>query len=214
MPISWQIGVMRALERSDPPSKLNAVHAFEQVRLSQSSYWWVDKHKASQGVVILAHGGAYIGGLSALHWEWVCAICSKLGIAGVLVDYRLSREASYPAAIDDYLDAIADCNTKGNLPDSKWAMLGDSAGGAMALVAARRLIDTGGPRPAAMILNSPWVDMQHKNPEPPAWEKKDAMLSRRLLDHCGTIYAGGVDKSDPALSPIEAPVEGFPPVSL
>ena len=73
------------------------------------------------------------------------------------VDYRLAPEHPFPAALDDAAAAWRGLLDEGVDP-RHCAIIGDSAGGGLALALALRLRDEGGPLPAAVVALSPWTD--------------------------------------------------------
>ena len=77
---------------------------------------------ASDVTVIYAHGGGFVVGGLESH-DSVCAeLCSATGIKVRAIDYRLSPEHKYPAALDDCLAVF-------NETPGKIVLVGDSAGG-------------------------------------------------------------------------------------
>lgn len=84
-------------------------------------------------VVILVHGGGWRSGDKQLD-EAMAAHLARQGIAAVCVNYRLSGEALYPAAIQDVKTAIrwvrSQSSQYGFDPDNI-TLLGSSAGGQM-----------------------------------------------------------------------------------
>jgi acetyl esterase/lipase len=92
-------------------------------------------------------------------------------------------------------------------------LVGDSAGGNLALALLCALRDAGEPLPAGAVLLSPWVDLRCRaasfttNADA---DFLDVVASRR--DAAG--YAGGRDLADPVLSPLEANLARLPPLYL
>jgi acetyl esterase len=99
-------------------------------------------------VVVYLHGGGWTTG----SLETVDAVCRWLavrsGCAVVSVDYRLAPEHPWPAAVED-VDAVLDQIGRDGASvglDGAWvALAGDSSGGTLAAVAARRARDAGRP---------------------------------------------------------------------
>jgi acetyl esterase/lipase len=89
------------------------------------------------------------------------------------------------------------------------ALVGDSAGGGLALATAIRLRDQGGPLPGVLGLLSPWADLTLDRL---ATVPNDPMLRREWLESCAPAYAGTFDRSDPAVSPALADLAGLPPM--
>jgi acetyl esterase/lipase len=94
-------------------------------------------------VVVHVHGGGWRRGsrrhpLPALGDGFYHELAAT-GIAVAAIDYRLSGEARYPAAVDDVRAAVAWARTAlpgYGLTPGPLALLGDSAGGHLALLAA------------------------------------------------------------------------------
>ena len=84
--------------------------------------------------VIVVHGGGWAGGNKAMEGE-VQPILGPLtqgGLAWFSVDYRLSRQARYPACIEDVETAVQFVRNHAkeyNIDPEKIALSGDSAGG-------------------------------------------------------------------------------------
>ncbi len=84
--------------------------------------------------VIMIHGGGWISGDKS-HMMPMAFQLAKNGYVAVPVEYRLSPEAKYPAAINDIRDAviwIKEHAEEYKIDTSKIALLGSSAGGQLA----------------------------------------------------------------------------------
>src|SRR6185437_8863813 len=78
------------------------------------------------------------------HDGFARAVANASGATVLSVDYRLSPEYPYPAALDDYDTAwywLRDAADAFELDEDRIALLGDSAGGALAASLALRLRD-------------------------------------------------------------------------
>ncbi|MFC3451579.1 alpha/beta hydrolase [Amycolatopsis speibonae] len=133
--------------------------------------------------------------------------------AGMLtwgVDYRLPPLHPYPAALDDaiavYRRALRDRDP------SRVFVGGDSAGGNIASALLLRAKDTGLPMPAALVLNTPQVDLTEAGDTFQTLAGVDNVL--RSLREPNELYAGGADLRDPYLSPVLGDLTGFPPTYL
>ena len=106
--------------------------------------------------VVHVHGGGWLRGsrrhpLPALGDGFYPGLAAS-GIAVAAIDYRLSGEARYPAAVDDVRTAVA--WVRAELPSygaspGPVALWGDSAGGHLALLAALTSPGLAGPGPGA-----------------------------------------------------------------
>ena len=85
-------------------------------------------------VVILIHGGGWRSGFREMEKPMALYLASK-GYIAAAVEYRLSGEAKYPAAVNDIQEAIKWIKTNGNKYGIDWkriALYGTSSGGQIA----------------------------------------------------------------------------------
>lgn len=83
------------------------------------------------GLVVLIHGGCWMAG-SREEMDFYGVMLAQLGYAAASVDYRLSEDAPYPAAVDDCWAAIQwlkDHAGEYNIDPNRIALMGASAGG-------------------------------------------------------------------------------------
>jgi acetyl esterase/lipase len=109
---------------------------------------------ARPGSILYLHGGAYCVGSPATHRALTSRLARVTGLPVFAADYRLAPEHPYPAALDDAIAAYRALRADGPV-----ILMGDSAGGGLALATALALRDAGAPAPAALALFSPWVDL-------------------------------------------------------
>ncbi|HEX9999482.1 MAG TPA: alpha/beta hydrolase [Actinoplanes sp.] len=99
-------------------------------------------------VFVYLHGGGWCYG-SVATVDRVCRrIADRSGCAVLSVEYRLAPEHVFPAALDDTEAVLGYLRTSGadlGVDTSRLAIGGDSAGGQLATVAARRQRDAGTP---------------------------------------------------------------------
>jgi acetyl esterase/lipase len=88
--------------------------------------------KSSRPGIIFIHGGGWSGGTRAAFRRQAAYLASKRGYVGACIEYRLSGEAKFPAAVEDAKCAVrwlrANAKTYGVDPD-RIAGAGGSAGG-------------------------------------------------------------------------------------
>jgi acetyl esterase/lipase len=156
------------------------------------------------GLVLHVHGGAYVGG-SATFGRAHSALASKNPIDVVSVDYRLAPENPYPAAIDDALTVYRSLSGR-----SPIVIVGESAGGGLALALAQRIRDEGLPMPVGVAAVMPWADLTQTSASFDLNRGRD-MLSREGLTRSAHLYAGPISLDDPLVSPAFGSFAGFPP---
>ncbi len=163
--------------------------------------------------VLFLHGGGYVTGSPALyrHFTWRIATAARARV--LALDYRLAPEHPFPAALDDSVAAYL--WLVGGIGDPRrTAVMGDSAGGGLALALLSRLRDDGLDLPAAAIALSPWTDLALAGASLSLNARSDPMLNAadaRLFADC---YLAGADPRHPYASPLYGNPAGLPPTLI
>lgn len=111
--------------------------------------------------VIFFHGGWFIAGDLETHDRPLRALANAAGCIVVAVDYRLAPEHPFPAAIDDGISVlkwVAREGTRFGIDANRLVIAGDSAGGAIATVLARKVAGIKGLHVHLQILIYPVTD--------------------------------------------------------
>ena len=156
-------------------------------------------------VVVFFHGGGWtIGGID--DYDPIARrIANASGALVVSVGYRLAPENPHPAALDDCWAVtawVAEHAAEIGGDPSRFALMGDSAGGNIAAVLALSCARRGGPHPAIQVLVYPVTDCDfdtlsyHENGN---GYLLDTALMRWFFD-CYT--RGGSNPGDPTISPL------------
>ena len=163
--------------------------------------------------ILFLHGGAYTTGSALLyrHITWRFAMATEANLAAI--DYRLAPEHPFPAALDDAVAAWRGLLDEGADPRC-CAVLGDSAGGGLALALALRLRDEGRPLPAAVVALSPWTDLAITGESCRLNAAADPVLNEPDLLPFAAQYRGGADPRNPYVSPLYGDPQGLPPTLL
>jgi acetyl esterase len=123
--------------------------------------------------LIFFHGGGWVIGNLDSH-DVVCRTLAAEGeLVVIAVDYRLSPEAKFPAAVEDSIAAtqwIFDNAMTLGIDATRLIVGGDSAGGNLSAVVAIHARDHGGPKLAGQVLIYPGTDFRmthrsHREPE-------------------------------------------------
>jgi len=155
---------------------------------------WVRAGAASRASILYLHGGAYCVGSAASHRAITACLAQAAGMPVFSPDYRLAPEHPHPAAIEDAIAVSRALATQGPV-----VLAGDSAGGGLALWAARAV-----PASRALVLFSPWIDLAAAYPP-----QGDATLRGDWLAACAHHYLAG---ATPSL--LEIDFAGLPPVLI
>ena len=141
--------------------------------------WLTPRGARTDRAIVYFHGGGYIGGsarsMRALA-AWVAAAARTPVCA---VEYRLAPEHPFPAAFDDAMAVYGAVLAAGIAP-ARLGLLGDSAGGGLAVAAMLAARDRGVPLPAAAALISPWLDLTWRE------DRAKRTLRATMCSRCGT----------------------------
>ncbi|HEV7438709.1 MAG TPA: alpha/beta hydrolase [Methylobacterium sp.] len=141
-------------------------------------------------VILYLHGGAYIHPTSTHHWRFIDRMAERLGATFVVPFYPLAPGHDCLQVSLFVLSVYRDLLDRHG-PSALYVM-GDSAGGGLALALAMRAAAEGLPRAAGLVLLSPWLDVTMTEPSQAEIEPKDVMLRRPGVATAGRWYAGGL----------------------
>jgi acetyl esterase len=158
---------------------------------------------AEEGLCIYVHGGGWV--LGDIEWcDPVCRLMANGARMRVLsVDYRLAPEHPFPAAIDDVSAALAWAAEElaGTGP---LVLAGDSAGGNLVAVAARRARDAGGPQIDLQVLVYPVVAPDFETGSYVAHGNAGLPLGRREMEWFWDAYTTEQQRLDQDANPLRA----------
>lgn len=208
------IRLKKFIEQAAPvPKHIKEIFDVEKKELGNGAVWFLEpKEKSSKKVLVYLHGGAYINNLLSFHWDLIGAIGRETGASMVVADYPLAPRVTY---LETYvfMDALYEALLK-ECKAEDLVLMGDSAGGGLALGYSQKLLQEKKSLPGHMILFSPWLDVTMSNPEIQEVQAKDKMLGVKGLVLCGKAYAGNADPRSPWISPIYGSFEGLPRISM
>jgi epsilon-lactone hydrolase len=162
--------------------------------------------------VVHFHGGGYCVGSARTTRAWAAHLSAQAGCRVVLPEYRLAPEHPHPAALEDARAVMK--ALFGDAAPASVVVSGDSAGGGLALSAVLAWRDGSESLPAGCILVSPWLDLSRDPREQPDLVRRDVLLRPDWLEACAAAYAGGLDRADPAISPLLGAHGGLPPLLI
>ena len=165
------------------------------------------------GVIVYYHGGGWVLGTLDGYDTLVRTLAAGTGYAVVSVDYRLAPEHPYPAAVDDATFALEwaaaniDRVVGQDGADLPLVIAGDSAGGNLTAVVARRNRDRNGPPLAMQVLVYPVTDSDtettsYLDPASGAWTlvgNTGLSIASGAFRDCGN-FCNTVRKAVPASS--------------
>ena len=161
--------------------------------------------------VVYVHGGGYVHPLSADYWRLVRTLADTPAEV-VVPAYPLAPDAT----VDDVLPRLLQAEAQGGRTDPRLPtiLMGDSAGGALAIVMALRRRDLDERPLAGVVALSPWLDATLDEEAVRDLEASDPMLAESGLRAAGRWWAGVRTPSDPHVSPVQARLGGLPPLDV
>lgn len=171
-------------------------------------------------VFIFIHGGGWVLGDYPTHKRLVRDLVVASGFCAVFVNYTPSPEAKFPRAINEIYAVTKWISLYGdqiNVDKSKIAIVGNSAGGNMSIVASLKSKEANGPEIKAQILMWPVADASFY------WESyqlygEQRFLSTSLMKWLFNQYTTSEEgRKDIYISPLQASVEelkGLPPTLI
>jgi len=185
------------------------------IRLANCNCEWIFKNESDKKLTVFyVHGGAYLGGSLSSARQNSMRYPLNVNASLFIVDYRISAAGKYPCALDDALSAYK-FMLSGLPADSEIIIIGDSAGGGLALSLVKKLLELNIKQPKKIILNSPWVDLTCSSSSYIANAKNDSVLCERFLKECARYYAGESKMlKNKYVSPLFCDFTGFPPIHI
>ena len=159
------------------------------------------------------HGGGYVLGSPDYYRDFLWRISHAASASVVCPYYRLAPEHPFPAALDDAVACYRGLLKQG-MPARSLAIMGDSAGGGLALATLLRLRDEGFPLPAAGVALSPWTDLALSGGSMCENAHSDFTIRRERAEVCARHYVGAADPCHPHVSPLYGDPSGLPPVLI
>jgi epsilon-lactone hydrolase len=187
----------------------------ENVEIARSSFgrcrgdWILPEGGDASRLIIYYHGGGFLL-FSAQTYRVTTTNLARVADAAVFApDYRLAPENPAPAAHDDAFAVYQSALKRGYRAD-RIALVGDSAGGNLALATAVRARDAGLPLPCALALFSPWLDFAEEGASYRAMAD-DPILPPQVLEGFKLAYLGDGDRKAAIVTPFYSDFSGLPP---
>lgn len=158
----------------------------------------------SEKYIIYFHGGSYVGEATQNHWIFLENIVKDTGYTVIMPDYPLTPKYNYKDVykmVEPLYKEIVEKIGSENL-----ILMGDSAGGGLALGLYEKMAEEIVELPVKTILISPWLDIRLKNEKIQEIEKRDTILNKEALRLAGIAYAGNDGINSYCVNPIDGVV--------
>lgn len=173
--------------------------------------WYRPEGADPGGTILYFHGGGYMFGTARNSGHVTARLASQAGVNAFSVDYRLSWQAPFPAALKDALLSYTALLDTGRAPKTI-ALAGDSAGGGLVFALLIAIRDNGLPLPAVGFSSSAFTDLTVSGDS--VSEVDDPIVSRAGLKMLADSYLCGADPTTPLASPLHGDLSGLPPLLL
>lgn len=195
------------LGRAYPPD--SSISVTETAIAGIKSYWFNQSLINQKHIIIYLHGGVYTYGTIGAYRAMLSHLSRSLNSSIVYIEYSLSPEHPFPAANNEILKVYRELQNK--YPGYKITIIGDSAGGGLAVSLVRDAQKANLPMPANIALISPWIDLKVVNKSYETKQAVDPILTNTFLHDHALYYA---PKNLKEADPSEIKFENFPPVLL
>ncbi len=175
--------------------------------------WVVAPGVTSDAVLLNLHGGAYAIGSLPTNRRFSVLLSAATDRRVLSIDYRLAPEHPFPAALDDAVASYEWLLAHG-LAAEQISIVGNSAGGGLALATLVALRDRGTPLPFATVGLSAWTDLTGSGESVSSCATTDVMLTAEGLRTSAALYAEASQLENPYASPLFADLHGLPPMLL
>jgi triacylglycerol lipase len=158
--------------------------------------------------VVAIHGGAFIFPPSIFHWIDYTVMAYQTGATIEVPIYPLLQQGGtagtvVPKMADFMSSEIAQHGS------SNVSVIGDSAGGNLALAGVEYMVAHGEPVPSSMVLLSPWLDPSLTNPNIALVH--DPLLPVPPGQVIAREWAGNLPENNDMVSPLNGSLNGLPP---
>jgi len=204
---------LRPASFNPPPSPLLRGVRLSADRTGGFPVFTVEPDNGRYGkTVVDFHGGAYVREITSFHWLFARTITAAASVRLLLPIYPLAPHRTAARTVADAADLVESAISARGADNV--AVIGDSAGGGLALAAAQELKRRGAPQPSRLILVAPWLDATMSDPTQAIIEKRDILLARGGLEEAGRLYAGDLEVTDWRVSPLFGDLTGLAPMSV
>lgn len=194
------------------PLFVKMLDSYESNSFYDIQTFYINENSDKNYTIMYLHGGAYVSNMNFFHWILLDKIVKGLECLMIIPDYPLAPihtfEESYDKLTKMYLDYIE------RFPEQKIILMGDSAGGGLALGLAEYFAKKVIRQPDKLILLSPWVDITMENRDIDKYIDIDPTLKKNELIIDGIYWANKTNRKDYRLSPLYGDVSKLKDVTM
>ena len=176
------------------------------------SEWIIPSDSNKNKLIFYVHGGGYVSGSCNDHRAVVSKIAHITGITTLHFEYRLAPEFPFPHALNDSMNVFQEILKRG-FHHNNIVIMGESAGGGLALALLLAFKQNKIPVPKAVVAISPWTDLSCSGS---SYQTKNKLSVAPLNSWkvFSKYYVGEEDAGNPLISPLFGDLIGLPPVFI
>lgn len=177
------------------------------------AWWFTPPDARERRVVLFLHGGGWVYGWVPFYNVFSSRLAGAARARLLAIDYRISPEEPFPAALEDCLATYRYLLAEGHAPQDI-SLIGDSAGGNLVITTMLAAQAAGLPLPACGVCLSPASDLAQLGETYRTNARKDAVLHKVFADFARKAYLAGQNPRNPLISPVYGNLGGLPPLLI
>jgi len=193
-------------------SALSKVSMVDVTQKNFKGTWFLPSNIEPGMLILYLHGGGYSFYPRSFYNNLAALLALSSHSKLFSLDYRLSPEYMFPAQLEDAIHAYQWLLKNGADPKTL-CVLGDSAGGNLALVLLLSLRDSKLPLPCLAICLSPATDFQGTGAGVPINSEHD-WITQEMALRWADWFCTPAARGDPLVSPVNADLTRLPPIYI
>jgi len=195
----------------EPPLEIQKVcNVSKSIIKGRSVFTLTPKKNPSQVHILYLHGGAYVQNFVKQHWRFLSMLVEHTHCTITAPDYPLAPTYNCTHAFEMLIPLYRQIISG----HTNTILMGDSAGGGLALGLAQKIVIEKLKPPLKIILLSPWLDISLTNPAIEDINRFDPFLSVKGLRRAGLSYKDNDSENNAFLSPIYGPLKQLGEISI
>lgn len=178
-------------ETVEPNEEAKICNIETQVFQNRKVFIVYPKDSKTNLTIMYFHGGSYMAEATKEHWDFIQKLAIETNATVIMPDYPLAPKANYKDVFEFtepfYKETIKKIDT------NQLIVMGDSAGGGLALGLMEKISSEDINIPNKIMLISPWLDTRLTNPDIDEVQKRDKQLNKETLKLAGIAYSLGDD---------------------
>ncbi len=175
-------------------------------------YTFIHHDQSVNQTILYLHGGAFLYGFNEGHFRLFKTLIKKTHCKIIAPDYPLLNDGDF-SNIHAFLQEVLK-KIKLNDPHKEIILMGDSAGGGLALSLAEQLYQKNKTAKFHLLLLSPWLDLSMSDQDLSKTKDLDPILDFETLKLIGQRVAANQDVKNPIHSPIYGSLQGIQTIGL